>query len=217
MRSFPSLFWNQKKCLDFGKKGPDCVHLQVKFAIQNVVLRVSRRKTSKMFPCRVSFSCVFDECLLKCSISTNPLPPCPEKVLVVHLHSGIVPFAKRSILNVWQCSEDVCLDNCSVICIVTLYYVLHQTHLEFWHIQHFVFSGICWDVQSYSALLRHIHAYWDIIKPYSDFFRHIQHSVLPSHIHNLAIFWTLAYSEPKCSILDLWLGPEYTYLSISIH
>ena len=159
---FPCLFWNRKKCPDFGKKDPDCVHLRVKFAIENVVLRVSRRKTSKMFPCRVSFSCAFDECLLKCPSSTNPLPPCPEKVLIVHLHSGIVPFAKRSILNVWQCSEYVCLDNCSVICIATLYYVLYQTHSEFWHIHHFVFfrymlgcSIIFSIIRAYSCILRH--------------------------------------------------------------
>ena len=57
------------------------------------------------------------------------------------------------------------------------------------------FSGICWDVQSYSALLGHIHAYWDIIKAYSGFFRHIQHSVTvtysqPCHILNPSIYRT---------------------------
>ena len=29
----PVLFENQKKCPDFGKTGPDCVHLLVKFSI----------------------------------------------------------------------------------------------------------------------------------------------------------------------------------------
>ena len=33
-----------------GGGGPDSVHLWVTFSIQNVALRVSRRKTSKMFP-----------------------------------------------------------------------------------------------------------------------------------------------------------------------
>ena len=32
---------NRKKCPDFGKKDPHCVHLQFKFSIQNIVLRVS--------------------------------------------------------------------------------------------------------------------------------------------------------------------------------
>ena len=49
-KASPALFENRKKCPDFGKKGPDCVHLWVKFSIQNVVLRVSRRKNLKMFP-----------------------------------------------------------------------------------------------------------------------------------------------------------------------
>ena len=34
----PALLENRKKCPNFGKKGPDCVHLWVKFSIQNVVL-----------------------------------------------------------------------------------------------------------------------------------------------------------------------------------
>ena len=34
----PALFGIEKKCQDFGKKGPGCVHLWVKFAIQYVVL-----------------------------------------------------------------------------------------------------------------------------------------------------------------------------------
>ena len=40
---------NRKRCPDFGKKGRDCIHLCVKFSIQNVVLRVSRRRYSKIF------------------------------------------------------------------------------------------------------------------------------------------------------------------------
>ena len=34
-------FGNQKKCSGFGKKGPDFVHTEVKFIIQDIVLRVS--------------------------------------------------------------------------------------------------------------------------------------------------------------------------------
>ena len=30
---------------------------------------------------------------------------CPEIFLVAHLHFGIILFSKRSILNVWKCSE----------------------------------------------------------------------------------------------------------------
>ena len=89
----------------------------------------------------------------------------------------------------------LCLGNWSVICTVTLCYVLHQIHSEFWYNQRSVFSGRYRHIQSYSALLRHIHAYWDIIKAYSELFRHIQRPEY-SHIHNLAIFWALAYLEP---------------------
>ena len=43
----PLLFFeNQKKCPDFRKKGLDCVHPYVKCTIQNVVLRVCKRKNS---------------------------------------------------------------------------------------------------------------------------------------------------------------------------
>ena len=47
---------------------------------------------------------------------------------------------------------DTCV--CSVICTVTLCYVKQQTHSGFWHIPYSVFSGICWYIKSYSALLR---------------------------------------------------------------
>ena len=51
-----------KKVLVLGRKVlVGCVHFWVKFSIQNVVLRVSSRKISEMFPCRASFSCAFDE------------------------------------------------------------------------------------------------------------------------------------------------------------
>ena len=62
-------------------------------------------------------------CLWKWPSSSNSYS-CPEKFLVVHLHSGIILFAKRVMLYVWQCSEYVSLSNCSVNS-VTLYYVLH--------------------------------------------------------------------------------------------
>ena len=60
-----ALFENQKWRPDFGKKDLDCVHLWVKFSIQNILLGVSRRKNSKMFPCEALFSCVFDEMFIK--------------------------------------------------------------------------------------------------------------------------------------------------------
>ena len=71
-------FENQKKWPDFGKKCPDCVHLYAKFAIQNAVLRTSKRKTSKKFPCEVFFLDFLIKCLSKCSNFTKP--PLPWKM-----------------------------------------------------------------------------------------------------------------------------------------
>ena len=55
-KTYPKSFV-EKKCSDFGKKGPDCVNPWVESLIQNVVLRVSRRKSSEIFPV---MPCAFD-------------------------------------------------------------------------------------------------------------------------------------------------------------
>ena len=85
--TFNSKFYIQ---VDGVAMGSDCAHLWVKCLIQNVVLRISKRKDSKMFPCGAS----------------SPTPG-PEKFMVVHMHLGIIVFAKRSILNAWKCFEYV--------------------------------------------------------------------------------------------------------------
>ena len=68
-RSSPPLFENRKKCPEFGKKSPDCIHHWVEFSIQDVVLRVFRIKNSKTFPCGASFPCVFEEMFFKVQYS----------------------------------------------------------------------------------------------------------------------------------------------------
>ena len=40
----------------------------------------------------------------------------------IHPQSGIIVFEKRSILNVWQCSEYASASACSIIYRVTLWY-----------------------------------------------------------------------------------------------
>ena len=65
---------------DFGKKGDDCVNLWVKLSIQNVLLRIPRRKNFKMFPVGPFLFVVLMKCLSKCPSSTTPplfLPPPP--------------------------------------------------------------------------------------------------------------------------------------------
>ena len=78
-----SLFQNWKKCLDFGKKDPNCVHLWVESIIQNVVLRVSSRKSSRFFPCETFFLVLLTRSLSKCPHSAKP--PLPINI------SGCVP------------------------------------------------------------------------------------------------------------------------------
>ena len=117
---------------------------------------------------------------------------CPEKCLVAHLHLGFLLFAKRSILNVWQYSKfALSLNNFSVICEVTLCYLLHLRYSGFSHIQNSIYSGICRHIQTYLALLSHIHAYWGIIKAYSAPCKTPAYSK-PCHITSSGIFRTAA-------------------------
>ena len=74
-----ALFWKSKKsALILEKKGPYCVHPWVEYAIQNIVLRVSRRKSSKMFPWGVFFLVYLTKSLLTCPNSIKP--PLPWKI-----------------------------------------------------------------------------------------------------------------------------------------
>ena len=97
-----AVFKNRKKCLDFGKKGPDCAHHWVKSSIQNVVLRVSGRKKSKMFICGTSFSYVSDKIFVEALSSTLPLPTASPPFI-----KALFFFAKRSILNVYLLTVSV--------------------------------------------------------------------------------------------------------------
>ena len=127
----------------------------------NVVLRVSRRKNSNMFSWRAFFSCVLDKGFIEVPY-LHEASPALKTFLDVCLHSGIIYLGKCSILNVWQCSEYVCLNNCSVVCTVNSCYVLDQTHSEFWHIQNCLFSNM----QEYWSIFSFIKAYSQILKYY---------------------------------------------------
>ena len=97
--------------------------------VKNVVLRVTRRKKFKMFPYAVSFSCAFDEKFIEV----------PWFLVLLFFFF----FAKRWVLYFWQCSEYFSLNNCSVTCTGTLYYVLLQTYSEFWCFQLSLIAVIC--------------------------------------------------------------------------
>ena len=71
----PTLSWKSKKCPGFGEKGPDFVHPEVRFTIENIVLRVSRTKSSNIFCCRTIFLDFLRKCLLKHpNFKNSPLP-----------------------------------------------------------------------------------------------------------------------------------------------
>ena len=77
-KGFPCPFLRiEKKCPDFRKKGPDCVHLYVKFTIQNVVLRVSKRKKLQIFSLRDLFFWNFLRNVYQSALISRNLP-CPK-------------------------------------------------------------------------------------------------------------------------------------------
>ena len=70
-------FENQKKCSDFGKKDPDCVHLWVTFSIQNVTLGAPWRKTPKCFNVGPLFLVFLGENVYQSALFPKPSPPPP--------------------------------------------------------------------------------------------------------------------------------------------
>ena len=128
---FLFFFENRKKYPDFGKTGFDCVHLWVKFCIHNVVLRVSRKKNSIGFTAGPFFLVFLMKCIWKCPSSTKS----PQSWKI----SGCAPtlryysFCKMLHLKcLTTCWTRLFFSNCSVICTVTLWYILHQRDSEFW-------------------------------------------------------------------------------------
>ena len=73
----------------------------------------------------------------------------------------------------------LCLDNCSAVSKV----------IQYIYIQNYAYSDICRHTQAYSALLRHIHTYWDHIKAYSAPSVTLAYSQ-PCHIPSPGIFRT---------------------------
>ena len=115
---------------------------RLSFPFKNFVLRVSAKKTAKCFPAGPLFLLFLTKWLLKCSSSTKPLPPLPWKISGCTsplMHYSFCKTLRLKCLTVFWIS--LCLDNCSLICTVTICYVLHQTHWEFWHIQNCWFRG----------------------------------------------------------------------------
>ena len=158
----PCLFWYLKILV---KKILDCVHLWVKFPIQNIVLRESKKKTPKCFTVGLFFLVFFTEFFIKVPQFLPPflppppsLHPLPWKIsscappLIHYSFCETLPFKRLTVFWIYSC-----LGNCSVICTVTLYYALHQRHPEFWHIQQCFFqlyAGVLTIIKPYSCILR---------------------------------------------------------------
>ena len=159
-----------------------------------------------MFFLRSFFFWYFGRNIYRTAVVSQP-PPSPTFVFLPRKISGCPPahrhffFAKRSILNIWQCPKHVSLMITALLSnfyssnlysdLIPLYFVLNQKHSEFWHIQFSVFSDIYRHIQWYSALLRHSHTYWDTISAFWGIFSTLFHPCI--YIHNLAIFRALVY------------------------
>ena len=121
-------------------KCPDFIHHWVKFFhhfSKDVVLKVSRKKTTKSFRTGPLFLVFLTKCLSKCPSST--IPPA-LKYFWLH----VILFAKRFISNVLQCSRYVCLGNCSTNCTVTSMYCMLCTVSDIFRINN---SGIFSNIQ----------------------------------------------------------------------
>ena len=164
---------HQKIALFFGQKGPDFVHFWAKFLIQNVVLIVYWRKYSKMFPCGSFFLVCFWR-----NVYWSALVP--QKTSPALKSSGCRPASKHysfcKILYL-ECLKvmwiHLCLNNCSVVCTVTLcWYIIYVAMYCIRPIHNSVifrtlFIQVYWSIfsiiKAYSQILRyflkHIKAY----------------------------------------------------------
>ena len=118
--------------------------------------------------------------LSKCPIFTTFFFVALKKILVAHLQSGIIVFAKRAILNVWQCSEYVSI-------LVTAQQIGQWPYAMYCsrHIQNN--STLCF-FQVYATIFSVIKAYSPILRNSYGIFRLIQSYSAPCV--------TLTYSQP---------------------
>ena len=139
-------YWGALRHIETYSSTFKCIHLWVEISIQNIALRVPRRKNSKMFPCRTLFYCVFDEMFINLpKFYKSPTSHRDWAPALIHYFCKMLHL--KCLTMSWIC---LCLSNCSVICTVTLCYVLHQVHSEFW--QNLIIFGV---VRTYSRILRH--------------------------------------------------------------
>ena len=157
----PSLFWNSRNKPRFWKRKRWLCQFLVYIFYSKCNFNSIYDRQLQNVHCGALF--LLTKCLWKCPRSTKP--PLPWNIYgcmpALRHYSICKTLHLKSLTVFWIC---ICLNNCSVICTVTLSYALHYTHSEFWHIQNSFYSDILMHTQAYSALLRHIHAYWVILK-----------------------------------------------------
>ena len=105
----------EKRALTLAKKGPNSVHLWITYSIQNVVLRVSRRKNFKIFLRGFFFLC-FIQIFCRSALIPQNLP-CPKKFLVVLL---TVPCLERKNLS---CTYQSYQDHKRVTSLVFIFHI----------------------------------------------------------------------------------------------
>ena len=116
------------------------------FPIQNIVLRISKRKNSKKYSLQgLFFLCFWQNVYRSAVIPTSLTWKISSWAPALRHYS----FCKMFHLN-WKCSECVCRDNNAVICAVTLCCVHHQT------LRILVYLGLCFFryVSTYSIISR---------------------------------------------------------------
>ena len=79
----PCPFWKIEKSALVLEKNSNCVHTRVESSIENIVLRVSRGKSSKILPCGTFFLVFLTKSWSQCPNSTKS--PWPKQFLVGHL------------------------------------------------------------------------------------------------------------------------------------
>ena len=138
----------EKKCLDFWKIGPDCIHLWVTFYIQNIFLRVSMKKLQNV--CLWGLFLCFWPNIYQSEpfISLANLETCHIQNPGIFRTQGIFSFLSRHILAYSECSN---IENPATF--RTLPYS------EFWnveglrHIQNPVYIGTFRYIQTYSKMI----------------------------------------------------------------
>ena len=104
---FPALFLEKKN--DSGGKGPDCAYSWIKFSIQSVILRVSRRRNSNIFPCGDFLSWLFNEMFIEVPLFYETFPflknfwlcACDsDKLIALRKSCAFISMKTNSKLNV---------------------------------------------------------------------------------------------------------------------